>query len=163
MGYGTTKARKRLKTERILFHRSGRWSIRKHQKNTRKSWKFRWRRQCLVKWERRKRSKKLRETDDETKGSKNIQRIKHARIVEAHESTRKRLESALPEDHEYHIAEKRVQFSKSLQLGSQRDGVLEACQEQAAVGPRGSRTCVRAVTLVVEVAHTELTSSRGTV
>ena len=32
-------------------------------------------------------------TDDETKGSNNIQKTKYARIVEAHESTRKRLKS----------------------------------------------------------------------
>ena len=36
----------------------------------------------------------------------NIQKPKHACIVEAHESTRKRLESSLPKDHEDHMAEK---------------------------------------------------------
>ena len=40
-------------------------------------------------------SKKLRETDDETKGSNKIQKTMHARIAEAHESTRNRLESTL--------------------------------------------------------------------
>ena len=48
--------------------------------------------------------KKLQETDDETKGSNKIQKTKHACIVEAHESTRKRLESTPPKDHEDHIA-----------------------------------------------------------
>ena len=41
---------------------------------------------------------------------------------------------------------KRKQFDRSVECGSQRDGVLKACQKQAA-GPRGSRTCVCAITL----------------
>ena len=54
----------------------------------------------------KKRSNKSRGTDDETKGSNKIQKTKHACIVEAHESNRKRFESTLPKDHEDHIAEK---------------------------------------------------------
>ena len=50
--------------------------------------------------------KKSRVTDDETKGSNKILKTKQACIVEAHESTRKRLESSLTKDHEDHIAEK---------------------------------------------------------
>ena len=42
---------------------------------------------------------KPRETDDETQGSNKIQKTKHACIVEAHESTRKRYERILPKDH----------------------------------------------------------------
>ena len=43
----------------------------------------------------------------ETKGQQNShQKTKHACIVEAQASTRKRLESALPKDHEDHIAGK---------------------------------------------------------
>ena len=38
--------------------------------------------------------------------SKEIQKSKHACIVEAHESTRKRLEKTPPKDHEDHIAAK---------------------------------------------------------
>ena len=53
-----------------------------------------------------RRPNKLRDTDKETKGSNNIQKIKRACIVEAHESTRKRLGSTLPSDHEDHIAGK---------------------------------------------------------
>ena len=49
---------------------------------------------------------KLREADSETKESHKMQKTKHACIVEAHESTRKRLESTLQKDHEDHIAEK---------------------------------------------------------
>ena len=56
------------------------------------------------------RPNKSRETDDETKGSNKIKKkkkTKYACTVEAHESTRKPLESTLPKDHEDHIAEKR--------------------------------------------------------
>ena len=49
-----------------------------------------------------------------TKGSDGIQKN-----VEAHESTRQRLESSLPKDHEDHIAGQRIQFDDTLQLGSQ--------------------------------------------
>ena len=50
-----------------------------------------------------KRSSKHREIDG---GSNEIQKSKHARIVESHESMRKRLEGTLSKDHEDHIAEK---------------------------------------------------------
>ena len=53
----------------------------------------------------KKRPNKLRETDNETRGSNTIQKTKHACIVEAHESSRKSLESNLPKDHEDHLAE----------------------------------------------------------
>ena len=52
------------------------------------------------------RLKKLLETGSESDESSKIQKTKHACIVEAHESTRNRLEATLPKDHEYHIAEK---------------------------------------------------------
>ena len=52
----------------------------------------------------KKRSNKSRVTDDETKSSNKIQKTKHACIVEAHESTRKDLESTPSKDHEDHIA-----------------------------------------------------------
>ena len=41
-----------------------------------------------------------------TRGSDKIQKTNHACIVEAHESTRKRLESTLPKRYEDHFAEK---------------------------------------------------------
>ena len=50
--------------------------------------------------------KKLRGTVSESDESNTIQNTKHACIVEAHDSTRKRLESTLPKDHEDHIAGK---------------------------------------------------------
>ena len=58
----------------------------------------------LCKMGTKKRSMKLRETARETTESN--KETKHACIVEAHESTRKRLESTLPRNHEDHIAEK---------------------------------------------------------
>ena len=56
---------------------------------------------------KKKRSDRLRENASETMESNKSPQTKHACIVEAHESTRKRLESTLPKDHEVHIAEKR--------------------------------------------------------
>ena len=53
----------------------------------------------------KKLSNRLRETASETTESNKIQKRKHACIVEAHESTRKRLETTLPREHEDHIAE----------------------------------------------------------
>ena len=50
---------------------------------------------------------KLRDAASESDESNKIQKTKHRCIVEAHESTRNRLESTLPKDHEDHIAEKR--------------------------------------------------------
>ena len=53
------------------------------------------------------RLQKLRDAASESDESNKIQKTKHRCIVEAHESTRNRLESTLPKDHEDHIAEKR--------------------------------------------------------
>ena len=44
----------------------------------------------------------------ETCGESSNRKSRHARIVEVHESTRKRLERTLPKDHEDHIAGKGV-------------------------------------------------------
>ena len=60
----------------------------------------------LCKMETQKRSKKLLETASESDESNKIQKTKLACIVEAHESTRRRLEPTPPKDHEDHIAEK---------------------------------------------------------
>ena len=57
---------------------------------------------------------KQRETASESDESNNIQKTKHACIVEAHESTRKRLEPTLLKDHERHIAGNRENFDKSV-------------------------------------------------
>ena len=64
----------------------------------------------------KKRSKKSRETDDETKASNNIQKTKHACTVEAHESSRKRLEF---QKIMKITSRKTVNFNKSLQFGAQ--------------------------------------------
>ena len=61
---------------------------------------------CKLVTTKRPNNNKLLETDSETKGSNKIQKTKHACIVEAHDSTRKRLESTLPKDHEDHISER---------------------------------------------------------
>ena len=60
----------------------------------------------LCKLRTKKRSNKSRVTDDGIQGSNKIQNTKHACIMEAHETTRMRLESTLPKDHENHIAER---------------------------------------------------------
>ena len=54
----------------------------------------------------KKRSTRLRETASETTESNKVQKIKHACIGEAHESSRKRFESTLPRDHEDRVAGK---------------------------------------------------------
>ena len=54
----------------------------------------------------KKRPNKLQEADSETIESYKNQKTKHACILEAHESTRKRVGSVLPQDHEDRIAEK---------------------------------------------------------
>ena len=66
------------------------------KKNAAKNWTFRWRLQCLARWEQR--SAQIIQQNSPTQSM-------HC-IVEAHESTRKRLESTLPRNHEDHIAEK---------------------------------------------------------
>ena len=67
-----------------------------------------------------KRPNKLLETDSEATGSNKMQKTKHACIVEAHESRRKRLEPTPSRNHEDHIARKKgFQFDKSPQSGAQ--------------------------------------------
>ena len=70
-------------------------------KNERKKLEIPMESAMLCKMGTKKRSMKLRETARESN-----KKTTHACIVEAHESTRKRLESTLPSDHEDHIAEK---------------------------------------------------------
>ena len=57
-----------------------------------------------------KRPFKQREIYNESNGYNKIQKTKHACIVEAHESTRKRLEGTPPKDHDDHG----VEFNESL-------------------------------------------------
>ena len=58
------------------------------------------------KLETKQRLKKLRATVSESVESKNIQKTKHACIVETHETTRMRWEPTLSKDHDDHRAER---------------------------------------------------------
>ena len=81
-----------------------------------------------------------------TKESNKI-KTKHGCILEAHESTRKRLETTLLKDHEDHIAEKRVQINKSLQFGAQVFPMPQAMKilgaKAATKNERSSKSCQR--------------------
>ena len=72
-----------------------------HQ-NAKRKLNFQCRRQCFARGTLKRSS--FQET--EAKSSNKIPKTKHACIVEAHESTRQRLESSQPKDHENHIAGK---------------------------------------------------------
>ena len=61
---------------------------------------------ALQKWKRRSVLMGCGKTASETKESNRIPKTKHSSIVETHESTRERLESTLPKDHEDHVAGK---------------------------------------------------------
>ena len=80
-------------------------NVEKPSKTQGESWKFQWRQPCLAKKGTRKRSG-FQETEAKSCESNKIPKTKHARIVDAHESTRQRLESSLPKDLEDHIAGK---------------------------------------------------------
>ena len=72
-------------------------------KNSRKKLEVLMEAAMLCEMETRKRKRKLQETvpNENTNSRK---KTNYACIVEAHESTRKRLESALPRNHQDHIA-----------------------------------------------------------
>ena len=53
-----------------------------------------------------KKRSSFQELGVKSRESNKIPKTKHACIVEAHESTRQRVESSLPQDHEGHIAGK---------------------------------------------------------
>ena len=53
-----------------------------------------------------KKHSRLHETEAKSDESNKIAKTKHVCLVEAHESTRQRLDSSLPKDHEDHIAGK---------------------------------------------------------
>ena len=89
----------------IYFIDPGRWWIqRNHQKTEGESWKFQWMRQCLA---RKEQSSAFRKLKRRVVNPRRFQKTKHACIVEVHETTRQRLESSPPEDHEDHIAWKK--------------------------------------------------------
>ena len=81
-------------------------NIKKPSKTQGESWKLQWRRQCFARTGQRN-SPAFRKLKRRVVNPTRFQRTKHACIVEAHESTRQRLESSLPKDHEDHIAGKR--------------------------------------------------------
>ena len=58
----------------------------------------------------------FQETEAKNYESNNIPKTNHTCIVEAHESTRQRLESSLPNDHEDHIAGKGYNSTNHLNL-----------------------------------------------
>ena len=108
MGERETKAR--WKTERYLLERCGRWRLQGNRwKMHGKSWRYRWRRLCFVNWGRPSVPASCWKQTAKTKGSNKFlhpKKTKHACIVEVHVSTRQRLESSLPKDHDDHIAGK---------------------------------------------------------
>ena len=77
------------------------------------------------------------------------------------------MEGIEPRIHEDHTAGKGDNSLHHYIVVAREIGAPKAYQEQAAVDPRGSRTCVCAVTYDAGVAHAgekgELTSCRGTV
>ena len=81
-------------------------SSRKPLKTQGKSWRYWWSRLCHVRWGRRSVPTSRGWPTTNPKVPTKTQKAKHARIVEASESTWKRLESTLPQDHEDHIAER---------------------------------------------------------
>ena len=72
-------------------------NTKKPSKTQGESWKFQWRPQCFAQKGTKKHSR-LQETEAKSGESNKIPKTKHASIVEAHESTRQRLESSLPKD-----------------------------------------------------------------
>ena len=81
-------------------------NVRNPSKTRGESWKFQWMRQCLARKAQRN-SPAFRKLKRRVVNPTRFPKTKHARLVEAHESTRQRLESSLPKDHEDHIAGKR--------------------------------------------------------
>ena len=79
---------------------------------------------CLLRT--KKRPFKLREIDSEPKGFNKFQKKKHASVVEAHESSRQRLEATLPKDHEGHIAVKGFNSPSHKSLVRQFVSLLQA-------------------------------------
>ena len=91
-------------------------NTKKPSKTQGESWKFQWMRQCLARKEQRN-SPAFRKTEAKSCESNKIPETKHAGIIEAHESTRQRLESSPPKGHEDHIACKG--FTSMTQFSSQ--------------------------------------------
>ena len=83
---------------------------------------------------------KLLETDSVTRRSNKIQETKHACIAEAHESTRKRLESTLPMDHKDHIAEKGFKSTSHYNL---KQGVTGNCSEWRHSSTEEDQVCLK--------------------
>ena len=104
MGYRQTpKLDNARKLRDIYFYRSECLGVQVNHQKTQGRRRFRWKPLCNLKTTER--PFKLRQIDSQSEGSNKIWKTKHACIVEAHESARKRLETTLPKDHEDHIAE----------------------------------------------------------
>ena len=122
------------------------WEFKDTIKNARKKLEVRMEAAMPCKLRTKKRPNKLRETYIETKWCNNIQKTQHACIVDAHESTRKRLESTLPKGPEDHKAEKGfnslshknlvhkcVPMPQLEKIAAKKEVVLEAQKEQRTV------------------------------
>ena len=88
----------------------------------------------------KKRLKKLRETASESDESNKIQKTKLACVVEAHESTRKRLESTLPKDHEDRIAGKGFNSLSHRNFFMESSLDVHCTREESGKGISGSHT-----------------------
>ena len=80
--------------------------------------------------------------------STRFQKTKHACIVDAHESTRKRMESTLPKDHEDHIAQQGFNSMSHYNLLHNFIPMLQAKKfrmrkQQWTQSGRGSKSCQR--------------------
>ena len=96
MGERETKSRWCSKTEMYLLERCGRWRFQwNHWKMHGKSWRCWWRRLCFVNWGRPSVPASCWK-QSENQRIQQIPKTKHSCIVEAHESTRQRLESSVP-------------------------------------------------------------------
>ena len=99
MGKREAKTRQCSKIERHLFHRSGRCEYQETIKNARRKLKVPMEAAMPCKKKRTKKRSGSQETEAKSCESNMIPKTKHACIVEAHESTRQRLESSPPKDH----------------------------------------------------------------
>ena len=113
MSYRESEARPCWKVERHLFIcPDDKNKVEKPLKTQGKSWNFQQKLPCLVSW----RPRRVRTSIEKSKADPHkILTPKHACIVEAHESARKRLEGTLSKDHRDHIAEKVVPLVESVQ------------------------------------------------
>ena len=143
------EARQYEKVERHLFLDPNDKEFKEIMKMVRKFVRFQWRRLCLARWEWRdvqeipieaampcklKTTKCSHQHREIGSGSNNILKTTRACIVEAHESTRKRLESTLPKRSWRSHRGERVPFVKSLQFGSRICSVASSDENSGCKG-----------------------------